>query len=163
MTIPQKLRFVAVEGSMLSDPMGPGSFLGRRAAAMPPDGWPEGTKPEQRHPIRAEGGEVTRDQRVRWAVVLDALQKGIDLLPFDEDSAKLAGVKWANVSKTVEAQKAALTARDKEEMAARAKADEEKAARTKAATSNASATNPVDEASDVAAPGTGTNERRRGR
>lgn len=91
-----KLRYRAVAGSLLSDPKSPGRFLGRKALPMPPDGWPPGTKPEERHPIDEAGGEVDRTDRRRYAVVLDALQKGIDLEPLDTETARLAGIKLAD-------------------------------------------------------------------
>jgi hypothetical protein len=88
-----KLKFKAVPGSLLSDPMAPGSFLGRKALPMPPDGWKgEQLKgAEARHPIIEGGVEVSRDQRARWAVVLDALKKGVDLEPADEATRKHIG------------------------------------------------------------------------
>jgi hypothetical protein len=88
-----KLKFKAVPGSLMSDPMAPGSFLGRKALPMPPDGWtgPEAKGAEARHPIIEGGVEVSREQRARWAVVLDALKKGVDLEPADEATRKHIG------------------------------------------------------------------------
>jgi hypothetical protein len=56
---------------------------------MPHDGWPEGTKKEAMFPIA--DGEVSKTERARWHVVLDALRKGVDLIPTDEATAKYCG------------------------------------------------------------------------
>lgn len=89
----EKLRFKAVPGSLLGDPLAPGSYLGRKSLPMPPDGWPVGTKPEERFPIIEEGATTARTDNARWRVVLDALQKGVDLVPGDEATAKRVGRK----------------------------------------------------------------------
>jgi len=86
-----ELHYKAVPGSLLSDPGAPGRYLGRTVVAMPPEGWPAGTKAEARFPIDPAGGKVGRDQRKRWDVVYDALKKGIDLEPADEATRKFIG------------------------------------------------------------------------
>jgi len=86
-----ELHFKAVKGSLLSDPGAPGRYLGRTVAAMPPDGWPAGTKAEDRFPIDPAGGKVAKDQKARWDIVFDALRKGIDLVPADEATARAIG------------------------------------------------------------------------
>lgn len=92
----QELHYKAVPGSLLSDPLAPGvRFLGRTIAPMPPDGWPPGTKAEQRWPIDPKGARVQRSDRARWAVVADALRKGVDLVPMDEATARATGSKFA--------------------------------------------------------------------
>ena len=115
-----ELHFKAVKGSLLGDPGAPGTYLGRKTAVAPADGWPLGTKSEERFPIVSEGCVVKIDQRARWMVVVDALRKGIDLEPADEATRKFIGETRAEKRAALHAPKAAAPAKPK----APAKGDE---------------------------------------
>lgn len=84
------LRYRARKGSLLTDPSSPGRYLGRTQKATPPEGWPAGTKKEDIFVID-KAAEVTKADRARFDLVLDALRKGIDLEPADDATARYVG------------------------------------------------------------------------
>jgi len=87
------LRYMAVPGVLMPDPVIAGRYIGRKALPAPVDGHPAGMKNEEKYPIDPNGGSVDKRDRVRYMHILDALKKGIDLKPMDAETAAKCGVK----------------------------------------------------------------------